>query len=96
MFYIKKKQQNTLSGLYLIPTRVCFCDLTMFLIFFNIHKQKLRKKKECFKNKNNKIFSLACISDCICFCGLTMFLNFKFFKLIFFPYRLVLKINFKK
>jgi hypothetical protein len=68
----------------------------MFLIFFNIHKQKLRKKKECFKNKNNKILSLACISDCICFCGLTMFLNFKFFKFKFFFHRLVLKINFKK
>ena len=48
MFYIKKKQQNTLSGLYLIPTRVYFCDLTMFLIFFNIHKQKLREKKRMF------------------------------------------------
>jgi hypothetical protein len=57
MFYIKKKQQNTLSGLYLIPTRVCFCDLTMFLIFFNIHKQKLReKKKNVLKIKTTKYF----------------------------------------
>lgn len=57
MFYIKKKQQNTLSGLYLIPTRVYFCDLTMFLIFFNIHKQKLReKKKNVLKIKTTKYF----------------------------------------
>jgi hypothetical protein len=56
MFYIKKKQQNTLSGLYLIPTRVCFCDLTMFLIFFNIHKQKLREKKNVLKIKTTKYF----------------------------------------
>jgi hypothetical protein len=56
MFY-KKKQQNTLSSLYLIPSRVCFCDLIMFLIFFNIHKQKLREKeKNVLKIKTTKYF----------------------------------------